>query len=105
HLARGDEVGQQRMAAADADAVAGDELAPEPDALVLAHVGDDRGEPFVVVAFDGELAFPFRRQQFLPALRQILLAYLLRVVGMDEDMLYLRRPLMVRRDGEGGMVL
>src|SRR5438445_208330 len=72
----GDQVREQRMAAAHRDAVRGDELPPELDALVLSHVGNHGGEPLVVVAFDRELAFPLGREEVFPPARQLLLLHL-----------------------------
>ena len=105
YLAGGDEAREKRMAAAHRDAVRRDELSPEAHAFRLAHVGDHRREPLVVIALDRELAFPLRREQVLEAPRQLALSHLVGVVGVHEHVLQRRHPFAVRGDGEVGVLL
>ncbi len=88
------------MPAAHGYAVRRDELAEELDAFGLAHIRDDRGQPFVVVAFDGELPLPPRCQQIGPRLWQLVPFDLVGVVGLDEDVLQGRGPFAMGRHGE-----
>ena len=73
------------MTAAHRNAVLRDELAEEPNAFLLAHVGDERRVPIGHARFNAELSFPAWIQQVLEPTRQLLLANEVGVVRLHPE--------------------
>src|SRR6266508_3758410 len=84
HLARHDELREQRVALAHRHAVSCDDLLEEFRALGLADLVEHAREPIRVLLLDAESAFPLRVEQIFPCLRQLLLFHGFGVVGLNE---------------------
>ncbi len=72
HLSRCHEIGEERVPLADRDAVRVYDLAEKLQALGLAHVAHDPGEPVGILRFDAELSLPLRIEEVAVALWKIL---------------------------------
>ena len=97
-LAGDDHVVEHRVPAPHRDAVGGDDVAEQLQALRLAEAEHDLREPVVVLGLDREPPLPARVEQVAVGLRQLVLFDQVGVVGLHEGIEIDRGPFAVGRD-------
>src|ERR1041384_1702837 len=95
-LAGGDQAREQRVALSNREAVRAHDLAEDAQALFLAEVGDDHGEPVFVLGLDAQASLPTRLGEVGVGLRQLLLLHEPGVVRLDEQVDPAAYPVPVR---------
>ena len=97
HFPCGHQLREQRVARAHVGLHRGEPV-EEFHPAILTPEFDDSREPDDIARLDAELPFPFRIEEPLVGLWQVLLAHELRVVGHTEIGQAVRKPRAVRRD-------